>query len=238
MKILILVLSARREPWGSLMDVSMETWDAEDNPQTQTIYYCGSFTESAGTDEVFYSRIFDESLEGVSGRTIEAFEHALNFEWDYLARPNSSCYVHKKALVYYCATLPEEGALYGLLTGGEAGQRMLWGGGQYIMSRDVVEKLVANKDKWDFKLMDDQSLTKMAEKLAIPMFGNSRCASINDLGTHYFCMLYGHGHSFHFEKFDQGFANQVEGHFFFRVKQDLRRHKDLEIIRALKGCLP
>lgn len=234
MKILILVLSARLQPWGSLMDVSLETWDSENHPQAQTLYYCGKSSEPA-TDKVFYSPRLDESLENVSSRTIEAFEKALEYDWDYLARPNSSCYVHKKNLVKFCETIPTENAIYGILTEGE--KRFMWGGCQYIFSRDVIEKMVANKDKWNHKVMEDISITKMADELDISLASNGWCASINlTPDGSYTCLLYGHGDGFIFTNFED--INKAEGHFYFRCKQDLRRHEDVRIMRELWKHLP
>lgn len=234
MKVLILVLSARREPWDSLMNVSQETWDAEDHPQTQTLYYCGKSSEPS-TNKVFYSPTLSESLEHVSSRTIEAFGKALELEWDFLARPNSSCYVHKKNLVKFCETLPRENTICGILTEGE--RRFLWGGCQYILSRDVIEKMVENKDKWDHSVMDDESLTRIAEELKIPLESNGRCASINLLPDgSYLLMAYGHGENFAFSDWND--IKKADGHFFFRVKQDLRRQEDLRIMHELKKHLP
>lgn len=234
MKVLILVLSARRDPWDKLMDCSLETWDAEDHPQTQTLYYCGK-SDNPSTEKVFYSPTLTESLEDVSPRTIEAFEKALELEWDYLARPNSSCYVHKKSLVTFCETLPAESIICGILTGGA--QSFLWGGCQYIFSRDVIEKMVANKEKWNHKLMDDQSVTCIAKDLGIPLESNGRCGSINMMpdGSNVF-MAYGHGTNFVFTDFAD--MRKAEGHFFIRVKQDLRRHEDVRIMLELKKHLP
>jgi hypothetical protein len=229
--VLIVVLSARREPWGALMDTSKATWDAEDHPQTRTLYYCGK-SDQPSTDKVFYSPELTESLEDVSPRTIEAFEKALEYQWDFLARPNSSCYVHKRNLVKFCERLPRENMICGILTGGE--RSFLWGGCQYIFSRDVIERMVAHKDKWKRNEMDDVSLTMLAQELDIPLRSNSRCASIDmQPDGSYLCLLYGDGHNFTFTDFED--FNKAYGHFFVRVKQDLRRHEDLRIMRELKA---
>ncbi len=233
MKVLILVLSARRDPWDKLMDCSLETWDAEEHPQTQTLFYCGRNGES--TEKVFYSPNIGEELEEVSPRTIQAFEKAVSIpDWDYLARPHSSTYVHKRNLVAFCeAEGPKENVLYGCFTGGP--QPFLWGGCHYLMSRDVIERMVANKERWDTSVMDDQSITRMAELLKVTVLpAHSATINMLDNGGHN-CLVYGHGESFDFTNFAD--TNKAEGHFFFRVKQDLRRHEDVRIMRELKRCL-
>lgn len=232
MNVLILVLSARREPWGEMMQCSMETWDAEDHPQTRTLYYIGKSPE-AWTPRVFSSPELTESLEDVSPRTIEAFEVALEYEWDFLARTHSSTYVHKRNLVDFIETLPKENVLCGLIVAGE--KPFLWGGGSYIMSRDVIEKFVANKGKWNRNIMEDNSITELAKHLDIPMSGNGRMASIDRVPDGYLCTTYGVGSGFNFT--DWADVNKANPHFYFRCKQDLRRHEDLQIFRELKKHL-
>jgi hypothetical protein len=234
MKVLILVLSARREPWGSLMDCSMETWDSEpDYPQTQTLYYIGKSNEP-WTPRVFSSPELTESLEDVAPRTIEAYEKALDIpDWDFMARTHSSTYVHKRNLVDFCETLHRKNLLCGLLVTGV--KPFLWGGGSYIMSRDVIEELVANKDKWNRNIMEDNALTDLANELGIPMSGNGRMASIDHVSDGYLVTVYGVGEGFTFNDWTD--INRAQPHYYFRCKQDLRRHEDLQIFRELKRHL-
>ncbi len=231
MNVLILVLSARREPWGSLMNCSIETWDSVDHPKTQTLYYCGKQgmpIPCTGKSKAFYSTTFTEDLEDVSSRTIEAFGEALKYDWDFLARPNSSCYVHKKNLVKFCETIPTTGSIYGVLS--EWG--MMWGGCHYIFSRDVVEKMVANKDKWNHKVMDDESITSLLNEIGYKLESKGWCASINlqPNGEH-LCLTYNHGESFTFTDWED--VNKLEGHFLVRCKYDPDRTQDLMTFRKL-----
>ncbi len=231
MNVLILVLSARREPWGSLLDCSMETWDSVDHPKTQTLYYCGK-SEQSSTDKVFYSPTLTEDLEDVSSRTIEAFKEALKYDWDYLARPNSSCYVHKQNLVDFLRTSIWGNVIFGIQTGGE--NNYLWGGCQFILSRDVVERMVANKDKWNHNVMDDNAVSEMVKFLNVSI-SEGWAASINvQSDCSYLCLTYGHGESYTFTDFKDIRQN---GHFFYRVKHDPDRSVDLKIMRELKKHL-
>lgn len=230
MNVLILVLSARRDPWGAMLDCSLETWDAEDHPQTQTIYYCGKHESGLLMDgKVFYSPRHDEELERVAPRTIEAYEKFLDLDWDFMARTHSSTYVHKRNLVEFCETLHRKNLLCGLLVTGE--RPFLWGGGGYIISRDVVEQFVANKDKWNNGIMEDNSLTDLANELGIPMSGKGRMASIDQHPTRYVVTAYGVGGGFTFTDWND--VTKLHPHFYIRVKQDLRRHEDLMIMRQL-----
>lgn len=228
MKVLILVLSARCHPWGRLMEAQMETWDSDNHPQTTTRYYVGrSYHEIE--DNVWQSDL-TECLEDVSSRTLEAFEKSLELEWDYMARVNSSCYVDKKNLVDFCEWLPKDNVLYGVMS--DTQPKYLWGGCQYVISRDVIEKLVANKDKWNRHIMEDNSISFLADRLGVPLESKGRCASINLCPDgSYLCLTYNHGNSFVFTDWQD--IKKAEGHCFFRVKHDPDRSIDVKVMRLL-----
>lgn len=209
----------------------MDTWDSVDHPDTRTMYYCGNTPGPTG-DNIFYSRHSD-NLDDLASRTIEAFELALALpDWQFMARPNSSCYVHKSNLVKHIQTLPKTDVLRGLATSGEPGVRFIWGGGQFIFSRDVVERIVARKDIWRNDLMEDVAISRMAEALDISLDQGAMACSINfsDSGE-YLCLCYGGSDNFLFRDFSD--MRKAEGHFFFRLKQDHNRSLDLTMMREL-----
>jgi hypothetical protein len=241
MKVLILVLSARREPWGELLECSKATWDSVDHPQTKTMYYCGkggiapgeqlnpAYVDAGTASDIFYSPTLSESLEDVSKRTLEAFEFSLKLKgWNLMARTHSSTYVHKHNLVEFIETLPNENVLCGLLTGGIA--PFLWGGGSYIISRDVIEKIVANKQLWNFGVMEDNGLTEIAQLLQIP-FMAGRMASIDQKPNGYLVTTYGAGEGFVFTDWTD--VQKLHPHFYLRCKQDFDRTQDVRIFREL-----
>jgi len=235
MKALILVMSARRAPWGALMDASLETWDAVENPQTQTLYYIGKSDYPKGP-KVYMSTSSDH-LHDLSARTMQALAHSLTIpDWEFMARPNSSCYVHKANLVKHLETLPKTGVMKGLVSTDHRGPWM-WGGGQYIFSRDVVETLVSNRHKYDEILQEDEAISKLARMCGIEFDGTGMLASIDSTpGSNEFrCLLYGGGESFTFTDFAE--MEKAGGHFFFRLKQDYDRTIDLRIMRELKANL-
>jgi hypothetical protein len=237
--VLVLVLSSRREPWGDLMDVSLATWDADPHPQVQTLYYCAHGSNALFRDNVRYSAM-EDSLENISPRTFEALAWALELpDWNYLARPNSSCYVHKGNLAKHCDTLPETGVLRGAWASGSSEDPsvgFLWGGGQYIISRDVVERMVATGG-WKNGLMDDEAITDCAKSAGVSMDQGCVFASINgEPDKEWLCMCYGRGESFTFTDFAD--LKKADGHFFFRVKQDHNRRLDEKLMKELKKHLP
>lgn len=240
MNVLILVMSAQRHPWGMLLNTSRETWDAVEHPQTRTLYYCGYDAGThSGISNVFFAER-DESISNLTKRTQEALERAAAMPgWDYLARVNSSCYVHKANLVRHCAGLPSTGVLQGLLTHDGGGATLIWGGGQYVMSRDVVEKLAGNKPAWRRygQQMEDQAITRVAEDCGIEATPG-RCCSIDDLKEgRWRCVNYGGESNFEFTDFAD-VAAKAGDHYFFRVKQDHDRNLDVMLMRKLMEVLP
>jgi len=99
------------------------------------------------------------------------------------------------------------------------------------MSRDVVEKLVANKHRWNNNIMEDNALTDLANEIGIPMMGNGRMASINMAEVGWSVMPYGIGEGFTFT--DWSYVKKIHPHHYIRCKQDLKRHLDLVIFREL-----
>ncbi len=235
MNVLILVMSARRSPWDSLMDTQMETWDSEEHPQTQTLYYVGKKCDLRPYDpRVFYSPLLSEDLGDVAARTIEAFEKSLDIEWQYMARVHSSTYVHKRNLVKFCHALPNHQVVCGVETEGE--DPFIWGGCHYIFSRDVIFQFVDNKSRWNTLVMEDHSISEMVKYLGLKVTGgHSATINMHDDGT-YTCFVYGRGENFVFKDFSE--INKAQPHFLFRVKQDLHRHRDIEIFRELKEHYP
>jgi hypothetical protein len=208
------------------------------------MYYCGN-TKGPQLDNVFYSNYGDD-LDSLTSRTVEAFELALGIpDWEFMARPNSSCYVHKSNLVKHIHTLPKTNVLKGLVTGGDPGVRFIWGGGQFIFSRDVVEKMVARKNEWRRDLMEDVAISRMAELLEISLDQGGMACSINsndpthhhvsiqnnNFSDEYLCLCYGSSENFLFRDFLD--MRKAEGQFFFRVKQDHNRSIDLMIMKEL-----
>ncbi len=237
MNVLILVMSARREPWGALMDASLETWDAMDHPQTQTLYYCGNVKEGQEHPKAFHSRHMSEHLHDLSARTMEALRHSLTLPWDFMARPNSSCYVHKVNLVNHIETLPATGLMQGLVTTGFE-PNFMWGGGQYIFSRDVIERMVANRQKWNDQIQEDEALSRLALDTGIAFNGNGKLASIDSAAgsPEFRCLFYGGGESFTFTDFAD--LSKASNQHFFRLKQDHDRTIDVRIMHELKERLP
>ncbi len=207
---------------------SLATWDSTEVEGVQTIYYCG-LSPHPDTDKIKHFPIHDGLYE-MGKKGLLAYEWALNtLEFDYVARVNSSCYVSKKKLLDYVQTLPTDNVFEGLKI--EDKEDWIWGGGQFIISKDVLQKLVDNKEHWRHDEMEDKAMSFLATKLGVPFKQGNAC-SINKHENNWELLSYGFGKSIIFTDF-KDVANSP--HYFWRVKQDLQRHIDKQIMKELHG---
>lgn len=217
-------------PYPDLVRTSLETWDSVNIPGMDTFFYfnrewTGSMPKCIRVD-------WDGALNSMGHRDLLAYRYALTKPWDYMARINASCYVRKQKLMDFVQTLPSEKLFMGVgapMNGGTF--TYLWGGGHYIMSRDVVQAFVDHQAKWDHNVMEDVAMSLLAPQLGIPINNNGQACAINKQPKGWLCIWYANGQQGGFECDD--FSGMKEAKHFIRVKQDLKRHLDMEIMRGL-----
>lgn len=226
-KTLILVLSADFPPYDQMIETSRKTWDSIEVEGTETVYYCGA-SKKENTDKIIYLPV-TEGLLNMGFKTIAAFEWALqNKEFDYLARPHSSTYVDKKRLQEYVQTLPNENVFAGAIADSQNGFKFCWGGAHYLISKDVIKKIVENKYLWEHKYMEDESMSLVVSKLGI-QFTDGKSGSIDKLENGWHCISYG-GESITFNEFEE--LKRLK-HHYYRVKCDGNRWMDGFVMEEL-----
>jgi hypothetical protein len=98
------------------------------------------------------------SLIGV--KTIEAFAASIKyFDFDYIYRTNVSSYVDLMKLNEFIKNKPRNHYYAGAI-GNHQGISFASGCG-YFLSRDIVNKVLENRARWDHNLIDDVSLGKL-----------------------------------------------------------------------------
>ncbi len=235
MKVLIAVLSTRTPPYGEMIATSKATWDSVTVPGVETIYYVGE-PESALDDRVIGFPVH-EAYRTMGHKNLAAWRWMLDHrEFDFMARVNASCYVHKARLLEHCKGLPGSRYLAGsIYTGDSHRPTWLWGGHQFLMSRDVVQALVDNPAVWNHAEMDDVALSHAATAVGVPfVHGNHACA-IDRLGEDLWRVVSTDGTNFEFT--DWAEVVKLTGQHFFRCKIDLKRHLDAVVMRNLFNYL-
>lgn len=229
-KVLILILSSQHDPYKKMMGTSLNTWDKIQVDGVESVYYCG-LPLQWNTEKIIYFDI-PENYNNLGYKTLMAFDWALNNkEFDYVARVNASTYVNKKELIKYVQTLPDENLFSGLVVeASEEKPRWLWGP-QFILSKDVVSKLAANRQYIDRDLMEDQGISYLGTKLGIPLSHGISSTIDKMYDNTWRLMSYGMGDSFEFERWED--MKKAEGQFFIRVKQDYDRNVDEYVMEQL-----
>jgi hypothetical protein len=235
MKVLIAVLSTRTPPYGEMIETSKATWDSVEVPGVETIYYVGE-PESAYEDRVIGFDV-PEGYRNMGHKNLAAWKWMLdNREFDFMARVNASCFVHKARLLENCAGLPATGYLAGSIYLADAKRpTWLWGGHQFLMSRDVVQALVDNPHVWNHGEMDDVALSHAAAALGVQfVHGNHACA-IDWLDEARWRVVSTDGTNFEFT--DWADVAKLTTQHFFRCKIDLKRHLDAVVMKNLQQHL-
>lgn len=223
-KVLIMVIGCSLSPWDVMAITSVNTWDSIDVPNVETIFYFGNPVKE-NTDKFIYFPI-DESYSTMSKKTLLAFEWALkNKDFDYIARINSSTYVDKKLLIKYIQTLADKDVFAGIEVESNPNWMIGWG---YIISKDVIEKIVNHQELLRHDIMDDVALSYLINDLNIPYTKGKYC-SIDKRDNGWVCISYG-SESFEFTDWKDC---RKSGHHFYRCKQDLEREKDKFIMEQL-----
>jgi len=229
-KVLILVLSHDQHPYNKMVDTAMQTWDSVEVENTETVYYFDGTRNNTG--KFIYVNV-DSGFLSMGRKTVAALEYVLhNYEFDYIARIHSSIYCNKENLAEYVQTLPDTNLFAGSVAESANKFQYVWGGTGFIISKDVVQRIVDNKLQWQHKYMEDESMSLLVNWLSIP-FTAGKAGAIDNMGDHWRCISYG-GESITFTDFAE---LKKLNHHFYRVKQDGKRWVDEFIMKELKRVL-
>lgn len=229
-KVLILAIGCQLSPWDKMHQTSLETWDNTSVQGVDTVFYFGQPIKTNTDTELYFN--IKESYNTMGYKLLLALDWCLNNrDFDYIARVNSSCYVDKKELIKHIQSLPETNVFAGAIVKGDQPD-WVWGGGQYIISKDVVEKIVKCKSGFNHKLIEDVALSYLVSDLGI-RFTDGKSCSIDKSGNKWRSIGYGYN-SYEFASFDE---LRKDGAFFYRCKQDLDRTQDEFVMRELYRVL-
>lgn len=230
--VLVFVLSCNKNPYPSLTRASIETWDSLDVDGVNTFYYTANPPAVKHPNVIGFD--VDDGYNGLGHKNIAAFEYAIaSLKWDYMARVNASCYVRKQLLFEECQSLPKTEVFRGVKV--VAGKPFLWGGAQFIFSRDVVQKIIDNKNKWNHGPTEDVAISDILFNAGIHPDIHGRSCSINKNNGKWTCIAYG-DNAENFEFTDMQSMHKANNQYFIRVKQDLRRDIDVQIMKELHLC--
>jgi hypothetical protein len=236
MKVFICVLSAQTCTNYKLLTMAQkQTCFKSVHPQIAGIkfYYGKPIRQHSEYD--WYLNCPDDTAN-IGHKTIQAFEMALKYEWDYLFRPNSSLYVNQNKLIEWLSDKPTTKFASGINGISPEGILYIHGSG-YILSRDVVELVIKNKLLWNHRLIDDVAISDLMTKLGIIFDRNFIATGIQIKGGRFDwwqnnkCLVTMGA----VDKFEQ--MTFLKDHFHFRVNNAPDRHKDIKLMRLLNDYL-
>jgi len=174
LKILILVANSNHYPSNTIVPFLKRTWGKD--KRVEVIYYQGGGTEIKFKDNILELDV-PSSQEFVNKKGLKAFKWILkNRDFDVVYRCTTTTYLNidnfinfiknKPLINFYCGKsnyFPHDESL------GKERIRFVSGAGCFF-SKDVVQKIINNEEKYDFSKNDDVAIGKLLVKeLGIPI---------------------------------------------------------------------
>jgi hypothetical protein len=143
MKILHLILGCKTDHYIPIENAAKDTWLKNPPNNIKTIFMYG------GSDKIYWDKnhsFYVDKYEDLSiclYKTIHAFEHFLNFEFDYIFRSNNTGYFDYQLINQFIENKPKKKFYCGCK--GVLNDVNFASGSGYFISKDLVENIVKNK---------------------------------------------------------------------------------------------
>jgi hypothetical protein len=173
MKIIILTLSENTIPlYIEFQKLQEETWDSIKVENVDNFYFFGGEKNEIVGNKIMTN--FPSDIEHCLHRTLKCIEllNDNNIDYDFIFRTNSSSYVDKELLYDFVLNLPLNG-VYGGHIGKYEGISYVSGSG-ILMSKDLCELLILNKNNLDYSYIDDATIGKFFQENGINILPISR----------------------------------------------------------------
>lgn len=233
-KLMIMVLSMGSGRYLDLMNASLKTWDTIEVDNVKTVFYCGNEGKPS-TDKVIYTSV-SESLNNMGRKNVEAFRWALNcgFDFDYMMRVNSTCYVNKRTAFDFVQQFHARKSFLGAISPVDIDGKYafyLWGPTLYL-SRDVVEMYVSNSDKLRYSVSEDVDISLLLSQLGVTLDSRGNFASINQKPDGWLVITYGNPFygGGHISRLDELKGKNIAS---IRVKQFQHVSVEVDLMRRL-----
>ena len=179
MKILIAVISSHNEDIYKILNNTIRsTWGHNIdrfNGNVKIIYYYGKpCLDNNGTillnDRLYCNHL--ETFQNIGYKTIDSFQFFIeNYEFDYIIRTNESSYIYIERMLEYMVNKPTQKYASGTILYHEPFPFLA--GSCYVLSRDVVELIVNNKQSWNHNYIDDVALGQFLIDFNIQIIDNN-----------------------------------------------------------------
>jgi hypothetical protein len=125
-----------------MIDTQKKTWCSETVEGIRKIFYWGNAKENKLIGDDLYLTD-SERYDQIGPRTLNAFEFTKDIDYDYLVRANAGAYINQENLLKYLQDKPRNN-FYSGIAGHYKGVDYA-SGSTYILSKDLVQRLCADK---------------------------------------------------------------------------------------------
>ena len=117
-------------------------------------------------ENVYISNIEESYIPGILVKTIETMEYVnKNFVYKHILRTNLSSFFILDNLLKTSYSLPDRNLYAGVI--GNHNNILFASGAGFWMSKDIVEKILANNNNIDYTLIDDVAIGKLLSSIQI-----------------------------------------------------------------------
>lgn len=174
-KILIIVLSIKKEPWITIENEGIrKTWYEKNN--NVFFYYGDNDKNEIIGDEIRLN--VKERLMNLGYKTLECFEMIKDMDFDYVFKTNTSSYIDIKLLCDFIQDKPINNFYCGII--GIYNNISFVSGCGCLLSKDLLLKILQHKNYWNHNYIEDVSLGDLMMKLNIKPSKGYRFDIVND----------------------------------------------------------
>ena len=151
-------------------------------------------------------------------KQIGAYKYLIdNFDFDFLYETNTSSYIRISKLIDKVEELPDSN-LYAGSTPWESANFI--SGANRLTSRDLIERVVANRHLWDISVLEDVAFGKLVKRLGAKVIPLKSC----EVPT--------------LEALNEIDSSELMSHYHFRAKSGTPENRhDVQIMNALHSKL-
>ena len=132
-----------------------ESWNSVHVEGVDTFFLIGNNSKDEIDGNLIKTNV-RESIINCGYKTIKAFELLKNYEYDYIFRTNSSSYIDKQMLKDYLEDKPRNNYYSGII--GNYSNILYASGSGFVISKDAVDLVIREKERWNHNYIDDVSL--------------------------------------------------------------------------------
>jgi hypothetical protein len=117
-------------------------------------------------ENIYISNTSESYIPGILIKTIQTMDFVnKNFVYKHILRTNLSSFFILENLLKTCYKLPDTNLYAGII--GNHSNILFASGAGYWMSKDIVEKIIANKNNIDYNTLDDVAIGKLLHSIRI-----------------------------------------------------------------------